>query len=159
MNNLTFLSDNCFCLPDCDVLKFSYHEKQLPIDLKSDCLALSATVPGYWQTIEKKVILFDFLLYRMYQKLQSKEISPENDFNQNLCLIMTSEDKFILEVQLEGQTFIKYKKSLRVTTADKFGNLGGTLGLFCGFSVLACFEVFHWICKILSELMTTTHAH
>ena len=54
-------------------------------------------------------------------------------------MILNAEDKYILELQMEGQTFIRYKKSLRVTWADKLGNLGGTLGLFCGFSILTFF--------------------
>ena len=63
-----------------------------------------------------------------------------------------TEDKSELIIRMEGPTFMTLKRSLRVTSADKLGSIGGTLGLFSGFSLLAIMELIHWICKIINSI-------
>ena len=68
---------------------------------------------------------------------------------------MMTEDKSELIIRMEGPTFMTLKRSLKVTFADKLGSIGGTLGLFSGFSLLAIMELIHWICKIINSLMVS----
>jgi hypothetical protein len=35
------------------------------------------------------------------------------------------------------------------------GSIGGALGLFSGFSLLAIVELFHWICKIFGSVISS----
>ncbi len=35
------------------------------------------------------------------------------------------------------------------TTIDMISNIGGTLGLFCGFSLLSGVEIVYWACRSL----------
>ena len=70
-----------------------------------------------------------------------------------LCKRIQNEDKAKITVILKGPTFKKYRRSLRVTFTDRLGSIGGTLGLFSGFSLMAIIELIHWICKVSCSLM------
>ena len=74
----------------------------------------------------------------------------------SLCQDFLRKDIAIVQVQMESQTFVKLRQSLRVNIGDKFGSIGGTLGLFCGFSTLAGFEVIHWIVKAFFTILYGT---
>ena len=54
-------------------------------------------------------------------------------------------DLTIIEIQLMSKGgYRKMSQKLRVTISDQIGSVGGTLGLFCGFSFLAIVEMIHW---------------
>lgn len=38
-----------------------------------------------------------------------------------------------------------------MTTIDMMSNIGGTLGLFCGFSILSAIEIIYWGWKLMVE--------
>ena len=51
---------------------------------------------------------------------------------------------------------------MRVSFTDKLGSIGGMLGLFSGFSLMAIIELIHWICKVkcvMKEFMKTSLTH
>ena len=77
-----------------------------------------------------------------------------DDYYKELCEKIRKEDVAIVVVKLEGPTFIRYKRSLRVTFIDKLSSIGGTLGLFTGFSLLAVMELLHWICVFCSSILS-----
>ena len=66
------------------------------------------------------------------------------------CKDLYKQDIAVLEVQMEGQSFMRMKQSLRYSDSDKLGVVGGTLGLFCGASVIILAEVFHYFIVSLS---------
>ena len=66
-------------------------------------------------------------------------------FNHDICHRLFSKDVSIIEIQLVDQSYKKMIQSLRITFADQLGSIGGTLGLFCGFSFLAVVEMIHWM--------------
>ena len=73
--------------------------------------------------------------------------------HQQLCENIKSNDQAVLKLRLEGPTFMTLKRSLRVTFADKLGSIGGTLGLFSGFSLLAAMELIHWVIKVAYSII------
>ena len=81
-------------------------------------------------------------------------------FDIKSCKRLFSKDVTIIEVQLMNKAYRKITQKLRVTFADQIGSIGGTLGLFCGFSFLAIVELLHWICigifKILNQKLRVT---
>ena len=50
-------------------------------------------------------------------------------------------------IRIDGTTYLKRVKSLKYTETDKFAVVGGTLGLFSGFSFIVIFELGSNICK------------
>ena len=74
------------------------------------------------------------------------------DYLSGLCERIYTKDKTTVILRMEGPTFTTMKRSLRVSFTDKLGSIGGTLGLFSGFSLLAIMEFIHWICKIANSV-------
>ena len=72
-----------------------------------------------------------------------------------MCKNIYQKDKAKVTVKLEGRSFTQLKRSLRVTFSEKLGFIGGTLGLFSGFSLLAIMEMMHWMCTIVSSVISS----
>ena len=51
------------------------------------------------------------------------------------------------------KSYRKISQKLRVTFTDQIGSIGGTLGLFCGFSFLAIIEMLYWTSVGLFKLL------
>ena len=79
------------------------------------------------------------------------EESLLKDYCKSLGEKIITNDEAVLDIRLEGPTYMTLKRSLKVTFADKLGSIGGTLGLFSGFSLLAIMELIHWIFKIVNS--------
>ena len=118
----------------------------------------------WYERISREVLEANPTTLVLMDLLHKKENTTLNDwksFNQTtiddyysgLCKAIYSQDKAKITVKLEGPDFMKYKRSLRVTFTDKLGSIGGTLGLFSGFSLLAIIELFHWICKLANTIV------
>ena len=77
-------------------------------------------------------------------------------YHSDLCKKIQNEDRIKITVAIKGSTFMALKRSLRVSFTDKLGSIGGTMGLFSGFSLLAIMELIHWICKVASSVIVTS---
>ena len=97
-----------------------------------------------WQNQDKKFIWDDW---------ESLKWTVTNEYYSKLCKRIQSKDRAKITVKLEGPTFRKYRRSMRVSFTDKLGSIGGTLGLFSGFSLMAIIELIHWICKVSWSVM------
>ena len=68
MNNKTYMAESCYCLPDCNTLKFSYHEKQIPINVRHEC---SASKKSFFRLatyeVAKSMLPHDILKYNLRQ--------------------------------------------------------------------------------------------
>ena len=152
MNNFSFMASDCFCLPNCDSVKFSFSEKQLAIKWQKLCEGMSS---GFGYTNNK--LRFTRPVFVSAKEAFKKAIQANSsiDWNKDVkknsyeilqeqCKKFYTEDISLVEVQMEGQTFTKMKQSVRSTWEEKFSTVGGTLGLCLGFSALAIVEVIHW---------------
>ena len=70
-----------------------------------------------------------------------------------LCKQIQNEDKIRITIRLEGSTIMELKRFLRVSFTDQLGSIGGTLGLFSGFSLLAIVELIHCVCMIVYSIV------
>ena len=105
---------------------------------------------------EKALVLSRFLKPKKgFSKWKELENLAMGKYFKGLCRKCIGEDRTELIVRLEGPTFMTLKRSQRVTFVDKLGSIGGTLGLFSGFSLLAIMELIHWIFKIINSLIVS----
>ena len=58
----------------------------------------------------------------------------------------------MLQIYLATDTFDEIEKDDRVTTEAALGLIGGTMGLFTGFSILSGVEIFYYIIKFFMSL-------
>ncbi len=68
-----------------------------------------------------------------------------------LCQQRVKQDLAFILFDITKPTIQRVVKRERVTPADLLGNLGGTLGLFTGMSLLSIAEVIFWIYRFLAR--------
>ena len=156
MKNDTYLGESCKCYPKCNSNHYSYVEKQVPIDVKSEC---DKSSKGFLYTIQKTSRIIPELT-RVYEQLKLHQHFKQSSHSDALpfnvsglsniqlyrfwCELSFKKDIAIVKIQIEGQSHVKMRRSLKNTFGDKLGMLGGTLGLFTGFSFMAFVEIVYW---------------
>ena len=153
-------SKDCFCLGDCENVKYSQYATLKPSNI-DECTIRNGESDWRYNSLmpielqHQEALILPKLLTPMKNITDwyGTVDSVMNDYYTKLCENIKTKDKTTLEIRLEGPTFMTLKRSLRVTFADKLGSIGGTLGLFSGFSLLAIMELIHWICKIINSLI------
>ena len=152
MKNSTFEEENCKCLPSCSATYYSFQlESQLPIDLNKECAVnarghtyvkskLKNSMPFFWHMQsgrkESTQIIIEMFSnpYYYHEKIVTKK-----------CREIFKGDVAHVVIKMENQSFMKLKKSLKYNTTIKLGTIGGTIGLFTGFSFMALVEIAYWI--------------
>ena len=61
------------------------------------------------------------------------------------CISYIKNEYAHVRVRIDGSSFVRHGAGLAYSTSDKFALIGGTVGLFSGFSVLVIFEIIHWL--------------
>ena len=57
-----------------------------------------------------------------------------------------------VRVRIDGSTFLRNVAGLTYSTSDKLAVIGGTVGLFSGFSLLVILEAIHWLVITISRI-------
>ena len=155
------LFDNkCFCLSDCENVKYSKFATLKPLDMDvctnpSDLNYFLNSVSSV--KLNQEALILSKMLVPMKNVSDLDKIVDKimQNHDEKICEKIKTRDRSTLEIRLEGPTFMILKRSQRVTFVDKLGSIGGTLGLFSGFSLLAIMELIHWICKIINSLIVS----
>ena len=152
MKNHTYSSESCNCYPKCNTVQYSYVEKQSPIAVKREC---GKSSKGFQYTASRKITNSVPFMTSVVKKLSQHDASKGAfDVNKELNLVSLlrewceesfTKDISIIEVQMEGQSHVTMKQSLRHPLSSKIGELGGTLGVFTGFSFVALVEIVYWM--------------
>ena len=58
-----------------------------------------------------------------------------------------------IKIRVDGSSYLKRLQSLKHGDADKFAIIGGTLGLFTGFSFIVIFELIYWIIVTIKKVI------
>ena len=146
----------CFCLSDCESTKYAHSVILKPFTL-DNCASdwkKQSLIP--YDTMQQRALVWSKTKINQLNNVSKwHEIEDRimNDYYSKLCKSMKTNDMVSVQLQLDGPTFMTMKRSLRFTFMDKLGSVGGTLGLFSGFSLLAIMEVVHWICKIINTVI------
>ena len=171
--------NKCFCLSDCSIAKYPYSE--VPLQLEDNCTIgkYLEQYNGYFDQVghfmTKEVDWYEKLSRNaleanpstlaflsvplekstVWKDWESLNRTVTDIYYTDLCKQIQGKkgDKIKITVRLEGSTFMTLKRSLRVSFTDKLGSIGGTFGLFSGFSLLAIVELMHWICMIVHSFI------
>ena len=159
MKNFTYSSESCKCYPNCNTVKFTYVENKIPISVKREC---GKSSKGFQYAASRKITNSVPFMASVVKKLSGHDASKgpfDVDKELNLVSMLREwcEESFmkdisIVEVQIEGQSYVTMKQSLRHPLSSKIGQLGGTLGVFTGFSFMALVEIVYWIIITLKDL-------
>ena len=147
MKNISYQRNSCKCQPLCNVKKFTTTETISPLESTSRCKE------------DKYSILTKFVHPRIpkskivetnIKKIKYGVPVPEQSFFgaeyvKNVCPRKILENMAVIQVEVIDSSYVKMRQSLRTSFGEKIGVLGGTLGLFTGFSVMVLVEIAYWI--------------
>ena len=152
------MDKECFCLSDCESTKYDHSVILKPFEL-DDCATdweELSLIP--FALLQQRALVWSqtkITPFKNVTNLSELENKVMNGYYSKLCISMKTNDMVSVRLRLEGPSFTTMKRSLKDTFTDKLGSVGGTLGLFSGFSLLAIVELMHWICRIFNSLITS----
>ena len=155
LENGGVMESECFCLGDCKSVKYSYSAILKPLT-SNECDQTWGTLNLIPVAEHQKALVWSKTMITPKNNVSNWYELEErimNDYYSKQCEKIKMNDMTTVRLRLEGPTFMTMKRSLRVTFCDKLGSIGGTLGLFSGFSLLAIMELIHWVFKILNSLI------
>ena len=56
-----------------------------------------------------------------------------------------------MTIEIAEPTVTNVQRDVKVTFVDQIGTIGGTLGLFCGLSIVSMVEFAYWIYKTVID--------
>ena len=56
-----------------------------------------------------------------------------------------------MTIEIAEPTVTNVQRDVKVTFVDQIGTIGGTLGLFCGLSIVSMVEFVYWIYKTVVD--------
>ena len=79
--------------------------------------------------------------------------SNDENLSHDSCQNYIRNDYARIKIRVDGSSYLKRLQSLKHGDADKFAIIGGTLGLFTGFSFIVIFELIYWIIVTIKKVI------
>ena len=162
MGNASYMDEHCTCYPRCNTTYYSYNiDSQLPIRIQKECLN-DISNPG-WYYIYRKMAPITSSPVAFYDELtkmtktgvfKADKMGDLRWYILEKCRESFQNDVAIVEIKIERNSHVIMKKSLKYTITDKIGTIGGSLGLFTGFSFMALIEIVYWILVTTMKIIT-----
>ena len=124
-----------------------------------DCEGLYADVDFVKSTILEKgkdMIVLESLMeaYKTYKEKQFKSMTlASNNFS---TVPLPYHPLQVVQIYFSTATYDKIVNDVSVSLGDQISAIGGTMGLFAGFSILSAVEVLYFVMKFLFSLMSKT---
>ena len=143
---MTYKTASCSCLPSCNSIKYDFNidltRKITDTEIDEMCFLER---PDYQYIAEIEESIYE--LKRITN--MSKNI---NLHVWERCERYLRHEYAHVTIRIDGTTYLKRVKSLKYTETDKLSIVGGTLGLFSGFSFIVIFELLYWVVTISKML-------
>ena len=95
--------------------------------------------------------------YKAYKEKQIKSmILRSNDFSKLSSVPLPYHPLQVVEIYFSTATYDEIVNDVSVSLGDQISAIGGTMGLFAGFSILSAVEVLYFMLKFLFSLMSKT---
>ena len=145
-HNQTYKSQHCQCLPACNEVRYKYYidrQRKFTSEEIHEYCQLQKPHNMYIWHYEK--INFDVARLKNLTASEHEHMSA-------VCEKYLSKQFARVHVRPTGMTHLRRIQSLKYSSTDKFAIIGGTFGLFTGFSFIALFEALHWILVTVFKL-------
>ena len=124
-----------------------------------DCEGLYADVDFVKSTNDKKnqdMIILESLMeaYEAYKEMQFKSMTLASKNYSTVPLPYHSLQ--VVEIYFSTATYDEIVNDVSVSLGDQISAIGGTMGLFAGFSILSAVEVLYFMLKFFFSLMSKT---
>ena len=143
MSNSTYRIKNCNCLQGCSEVNYKFFvasaRRFTDAEVDEMCKNYMANQPPHFIYIKAEIeAIFE---YKQMKNLTAHIL----DLSREKCKNYIKNEYAHVRVRIDGSSFLRHGAGLKYSTSDKFALIGGTVGLFSGFSVLVIFEVIHWL--------------
>ena len=137
----------CECFPQCNEVVYKYYidrQRKFTSDEITDfCNVFTPHFHYIWHFEDPN-----------FDVLRLKNLTAHSqDHTINVCKKYISTQFARIHIRLDGTTHLRRLQSLKYSSGDKFAIIGGTFGLFTGFSFIALFEALHWILVTVFKLV------
>ena len=143
MSNSSYRIQNCNCLQGCSEVNYKFFiassRKFTHSEVEELCYAPLAKIPPHHLYVRTEIeAIFDLMVMKNLS-------ATVNDLATENCISYIKNEYAHVRVRIDGSSFLRHGAGLAYSTSDKFALIGGTVGLFSGFSVLVIFEIIHWL--------------
>ena len=150
MSNSSYRIQNCNCLQGCSEVNYKFFiassRKFTHSEVEELCYSwLAKQHPHYlyiWAEVEA---ISDHMVLKNLS-VDMKDLVTEK------CISYIKNEYAHVRVRIDGSSFLRHGAGLAYSTSDKFALIGGTVGLFSGFSVLVIFEIIHWLAITIKRM-------
>lgn len=150
------------CKPDCETITYETHFSSTPLDFDLICgdevknSGAAVKKPSFDRLDKTRGAQF---LWRMTQLKgnQSLELNLTHyyyynnyaghyhEWNQRECRSRAKDEFAVVKIEYRSPYAAVIKQDVRVSWSDKFGVIGGTVGLFTGLSIISVVETIYWV--------------
>ena len=149
MKNVTYQRNSCECLPLCNVKKFTTTETISPLDTSSKCKEYKDRSRYLTNFVHPRIPNSKIIEANIKEIRYGVPVPPKSfygeEYVKHVCPKKIAENMAVIQVEVIDSSYVKMRQSLRTSFGEKIGFLGGTLGLFTGFSVMVLVEIAYWI--------------
>ena len=127
-----------------------------------DCEGLYADVDFVNSTVGEKsrdIMVLESLMaaYKAYKEMQFKSMTLAS--NNHSTVPLPYHPLQVVEIYFSTATYDEIVNDVSVSLGDQISAIGGTMGLFAGFSILSAVEVLYFMLKFLFSLMSQRKKH
>ena len=140
--------ENCDCLPACNEINYKFVVDFNRKFSKEEINHLCAN-----GTAHHRNILQSEKQYMEHLKLINITFNP-HEHATKVCKKYIKTQFARVQVKIDGSSYLRRIQSLKYKVSDKFAVIGGTLGLFTGFSFIVFFELLYWILVTIHKNMS-----
>ena len=139
--NVTYKLGFCNCLPSCSEVTYKVGietvRKFTASEIEEMCSSSRNPHPQYIDNTESKHLI---------DIIKMMNVTEEDYlFSKKSCLDYVANGFSRITVKVVGSSYLRRSQSIAMSFSDKLGVIGGTIGLFSGFSFIAIFELGYWI--------------
>ena len=128
-----------------------------------NCEGLYADVDYVNSTVGKKsrdIIVLESLMaaYTAYKEIQFKSVTLQSHYGDYIYATepLPYHPLQVVQIYFSTATYDEIVNDVSVSLGDQISAIGGTMGLFAGFSILSAVELLYFILKFLFSLMAKT---
>ena len=137
--NTTHMLASCDCVPSCSGISYKYVVDSIRKFTTEDVATLCGNIRPHLQYVynEEKETANITQMVNVSKKL--------GDHADEQCHDYVSKGYARVTVKMAGSSYLRRSQSIAMSFTDKLGVIGGTVGIFSGFSFVALFEFLHWV--------------
>ena len=141
---------SCNCLPSCSEVKYKYV-------IDSSRKFSEVEVDQLCNTHRPHLLYVEQGLQATFEISRIRNFSAElHEETRKVCKQYIQNEYALVTVRIEGSSFLRRTASLKYNMSDKVAVIGGTLGLFSGFSILVLFEILFWVFMTLKKAISNS---